>query len=125
MFAALQLFAETPVKVSHYKPKAPENAAQALETFEKGFEKIKVILNSAKSVRGQPLEQVHELTYDLEASVNFWKTEFKDNKNITKLADTLEEVHLGSERQKEEQVRTNFKKLEQLFAQTKSSLTKQ
>lgn len=100
---------------SHYKAQKPQTAAQATEQFNTNLNKIGEILEANKPAEGQPLETIHEVTYELEAAVEFWAKNKSNKKTLKKLADTLEELHLSSERQQEDAVRTRFVELKKEF----------
>jgi Family of unknown function (DUF6746) len=77
-------------KSGHFQGKPAETLGQAMSNFSEYNQKLSSLLNQ-DNLSPQDMQQVHELTYTLENALN------KINATMTKLAETLEAVHLSSE----------------------------
>ncbi|MBK1707302.1 DUF6746 family protein [Halochromatium glycolicum] len=75
----------------HFEGKQAETFAEALTNFETANEQLEEYLEE-DSLEPADLAHIHELTYTLENALEMIRSELSD------LAITLEEVHLGSER---------------------------
>lgn len=77
-------------KSGHFKGKPSETLEEAVRNFSEYNKKLSKIL-SQDSLSPMDMQQVHELTYTLEDALE------KINTTMTELAETLENVHVGSE----------------------------
>lgn len=84
-------------EVSHYQAKSADTLEQALVNFTEYNGRLEQLL--AGDLDGGDLAQVHELTYTLENALAKINAEAED------MAESLEEVHLASERADSEAVR--------------------
>ncbi|XVN42834.1 MAG: hypothetical protein RCG15_00520 [Candidatus Rickettsia vulgarisii] len=105
-------------KVQHYqveKPKTKEEALSVLTSKSKEIEKI--LLN--KNLSSSDLEEIHEMSYSLEASVDYLR-ENENNKKQEAALDNLDEsvqaLHYGSENHNEAETREWFVKLKAAIA---------
>lgn len=76
--------------VDHFKSVESETLEQAVVNFSDYNEKLSTLLS--RDLDNEAMVQVHELTYTLENALA------KINEEATQLADTLEELHLASEK---------------------------
>jgi len=83
----------------HFKGEPAETFQEAVANFSAYNEKLAAIL-AKNTLEPADIVQIHELTYTLENALEKINEEFED------LADTLEEVHVASERLDAAQVRT-------------------
>lgn len=83
--------------VSHYPAKSADTLEQALTNFNEYNGRLELLL--AGNLEGADLAQVHELTYTLENALEKIRVETGE------MAESLEEVHLASERADSEAVR--------------------
>lgn len=86
--------------VEHYEGKSAETLEQAVANFSAYNGKLAAILEQ-KELTPQDLATVHQLTYTLENALERIKQDLSD------LAETLEEIHLASERADAEAVSSN------------------
>ncbi|MGQ0792801.1 MAG: DUF6746 family protein [Deltaproteobacteria bacterium] len=98
IFALLMLFASfTAISAAdgerpdHFKGKPAETLKQAVANFSEGNSKLAAILSKSK-LAPDDIIMVHELTYTLENALE------KINNEFAALADTLESLHLASEK---------------------------
>ncbi|MBK1621176.1 hypothetical protein CKO42_22710 [Lamprobacter modestohalophilus] len=75
----------------HFSGKDADSVKEAFHHFEEGNEKLEKYLKG-DSIEGADLAHVHELTYTLENAIA------KMQAALARLATSLEEVHLASER---------------------------
>ncbi|MBR37436.1 MAG: hypothetical protein CMF13_03630 [Idiomarina sp.] len=73
----------------HFKPKPSENLAQALANIDEYNAKLKSLTEG--EMTAQDLAKVHEITYTLEVALA------RPSKELDVAANSLEQVHLGSE----------------------------
>lgn len=85
--------------VEHFQGKDAESLAQAVSNFNKGNQRLEKLL-SQDTLSSADIAAIHELTYTLENALA------KINTDLDQLAVTLEEVHLGSEDNDADRVKT-------------------
>jgi len=86
-------------RVEHFKGKSAETLAEAVENFSTYNDKLAAIVEQ-ESISPQDMLEVHRLTYTLENALGKLREEMKA------LAETLETVHLASERAQPDTVRS-------------------
>ena len=74
----------------HFKGKAADTLQQAVANFTEYNQKLKDLL--AAELTPQSMAEIHQLTYTIEVALE------KIHSETTKLKDTLEQVHIASER---------------------------
>lgn len=84
-------------EVNHYQARQADTLAQALANFSEYNLRLEALL--AGDLEGADLAQVHELTYTLEDALQKIRLEAED------MAESLEAVHLASERADSQAVR--------------------
>lgn len=77
--------------VEHFKGETAESLEDAVTHFKRYNQRLESLLNK-DSMSAEDVTKVHELTYTLENALA------KINEELDKLAATLEEVHLASEK---------------------------
>lgn len=77
-------------EVEHFKGKPAETLEQAVSNFKEYNQKLEQILKGELSP--EAMNEVHQLTYTLENALG------KINEEFDTLAETLESIHLASER---------------------------
>lgn len=85
---AMAASAEQPI--SHYKGKPAENLSEAVKNFSEYNAKLETLLQG--DVTDAEMADVHKLTYSLENALG------KINEELTKLGETLEKLHVASEK---------------------------
>ena len=85
--------------VEHFKGESAESLEEAVTNFKRYNQRLENLLKQDSD--GSDLAQVHELTYTLENALA------KINDELDKLAVTLEEVHLASEKYDADAVRNH------------------
>ena len=75
--------------IQHFKGKPADTLQEAVANLAEYNHKLELILNG--EITNEALEQVHILSYTLENALE------KINEELTRLADTLEELHVASE----------------------------
>lgn len=84
-------FASGPAeKYTHYKGKPAESLPEAVRNFSEYNAKLEAVLRG--KVDDAAIADVHELTYTLENALG------KMNEEMAKLAETLEQLHVASEK---------------------------
>lgn len=86
-------------RVSHFKGKESETLAEAIANFKDTNKKLEALLSG--EVSNNDIAAVHEATYTLEKALE------KINSELSTLAETLEEVHLASEKFDQQGVKTH------------------
>ncbi|MFC3339728.1 DUF6746 family protein [Paracandidimonas soli] len=81
-------------RVDHAQGKPAETLEQAVANFSEGNRQLSELL-ATKPMTPDVFHEIHMLSYTLENALK------KINEEFAALADTLEEVHLGSERMDE------------------------
>jgi len=76
-------------RIDHFKGKPADTLQEAVANFSEYNHKLEGILNG--ELTNEALTEIHELTYTLENALE------KINEELTRLADTLEEVHVATE----------------------------
>lgn len=84
-------------RFEHYKGEPATTLEQALVNFAEYNEKLSLVLEG--DLEPADMAEIHQLTYTLENALDRITIE------LSQLAETLEEVHLGSERMEYERVR--------------------
>lgn len=84
-------------KYQHFKPEPAENLQQAIMNLVEYNAKLQEIVNGDLSA--QDMAKVHELTYTLEVALA------RLSKELDVAANSLEEVHLGSEQMNKPRVK--------------------
>ena len=84
-------------KYQHFKPEPSENLQQAIKNLVEYNAKLEAIIDGDMSA--QDLAKVHELTYTLEVAIA------RLSKELDVAANSLEEVHLGSEQMNKQRVK--------------------
>jgi len=84
-------------RYEHFKPEPSENLEQAIMNLSKYNAKLQEIVNS--DLNSQDMAKVHELTYTLEVALA------RLSKELDVAANSLEEVHLGSEQLNKQRVK--------------------
>jgi len=84
-------------KYQHFKPEPAENLQQAIMNLVEYNAKLQEIVNGDLSA--QDMAKVHELTYTLEVALA------RLSKELDVAANSLEEVHLGSEQMNKTRVK--------------------
>lgn len=74
----------------HFKGKAADTLQQAVSNFSEYNQKLKNLLSA--ELTPQSMAEIHQLTYTIEVALE------KIHSETAKLKDTLEEVHIASER---------------------------
>jgi len=77
--------------VEHFKGESAETLEEAVTHFKRYNQRLETLLKK-DSMSADDVTKVHELTYTLENALA------KINEELDKLAETLEEVHLASEK---------------------------
>lgn len=85
--------------VKHFKGVPSDTLEQAVVNFSEYNNKLEAVL--AGDLDPQAMSDVHQLTYTLENALGKMRDDLKD------LADTLEEIHLASERMDTEAVQSH------------------
>lgn len=93
---ATPTLASDPQAYKHFEAKPAETLSQAVANFSEYNYKLQEIL--AGDSTDAKMHEVHELTYTLETALE------KINEEMTRLADTLEELHQASEKMDAEAV---------------------
>lgn len=83
-------FASDAERPSHYKGKPAETLVEAVRNFSESNAKLDAILNG--EVTNVAMSEIHELTYTLENALQ------KIHADMGELAETLEKVHVASEK---------------------------
>ena len=81
----------------HFKPEPSDNLQQAIMNLNEYNAKLQEIINGDLSA--QEMAKVHELTYTLEVALA------RVSKELDVAANSLEEVHLGSEQMNKQRVK--------------------
>lgn len=103
VFAALVLLVTTPAPVSadqeyqHFKPEPSDNLHQAMMNLMKYNAELQTIIDG--DMPPKDMAKVHELTYTLEVALA------RLSKELDIAANSLEEVHLGSEQMNTQRVK--------------------
>ncbi|MGM7319019.1 DUF6746 family protein [Idiomarina sp. ST10R2A5] len=84
-------------RYDHFKPEASENLEQAIMNLTEYNAKLQEIVNG--DLDSQDMAKVHELTYTLEVALA------RLSKELDVAANSLEEVHLGSEAMNKQRVK--------------------
>lgn len=84
-------------RYQHFKPEASENLEQAIRNLTEYNAKLQEIVNG--DLDSQDMAKVHELTYTLEVALA------RLSKELNIAANSLEEVHLGSEQLNKQRVK--------------------
>jgi len=84
-------------RYEHFKPEPAENLEQAIMNLNEYNAKLQEIVNG--DLTSQDMAKVHELTYTLEVALA------RLSKELDIAANSLEEVHLGSEQMNKERVK--------------------
>jgi arginine utilization protein RocB len=84
-------------RYKHFKPEPSENLEQAIMNLTKYNAKLQEIVNG--DLDSQDMAKVHELTYTLEVALA------RLSKELDVAANSLEEVHLGSEQLNKQRVK--------------------
>lgn len=77
--------------IEHFKGESAENLEVAVSNFKRYNQRLETLLKK-DSMTADDVTKVHELTYTLENALA------KINEELSKLADTLEDVHKASEK---------------------------
>lgn len=85
--------------VEHFQGRSADTLTQAISNFNKGNQRLENLL-SQDAISAEDLAAIHELTYTLENALA------RINAELDALAETLEEVHLGSEENDADRVKT-------------------
>ena len=83
-------FASDTERPSHYKGKPSATLAEAVKNFSESNAKLEAILNG--DLTDVAISEIHELTYTLENALE------KIDDELDELAETLEKVHVASEK---------------------------
>lgn len=86
-------------EVEHFEGEPSETLEQAVSNFEEYNQKLEQILEG--DLTPEAMNEVHQLTYTLENALG------KINEEFDTLADTLESIHLASERADSDTVKTS------------------
>ncbi|HMP74500.1 MAG TPA: hypothetical protein PKE55_14675 [Kiritimatiellia bacterium] len=89
-------------RIDHFKGKPSETVAEAKENLSTYNQNLHQII-TLESIQPEQMVEIHQLTYTLEIAIA------KLQETLQEVADTLEEVHLGSETFDEPRVRENAK----------------
>ncbi|MCK7459879.1 DUF6746 family protein [Idiomarina aminovorans] len=84
-------------RYEHFKPEPAENLEQAIMNLTKYNAELQEIMNG--DLDAQDMTKVHELTYTLEVALA------RLSKELDVAANSLEEVHLGSEQMNKQRVK--------------------
>ncbi|MCP1339042.1 hypothetical protein NJR55_05485 [Idiomarina sp. M1R2S28] len=84
-------------RYEHFKPEPAENLEQAIMNLNEYNAKLQEIVNG--DLTAQDMAKVHELTYTLEVALA------RLSKELDIAANSLEEVHLGSEQMNKQRVK--------------------
>lgn len=100
-------------KIQHYQAEKPKTKEEALSILESKTKAIEMILLNTK-LSSSDLEEIHEMSYWLEASVDYLR-EGENNKKQEAALDNLDEsvqaLHYASENHNEAETREWFVKL--------------
>lgn len=88
-------------EVEHYEGQEAATLKEAVSNFSQYNQKLEKILN--EELTPEAMNEIHQLTYTLENALG------KINKEFDGLAETLEEIHLASERADTGSVASNGK----------------
>lgn len=111
LFMCQTTLADHPIK--HLQVETPKSEAEALESFESNFHKVQEILSSP-SLNTSDLDHIHIISYSLESAVAKL-IESKETSQLLHLADTVEGLHLNSERHQQEATKEWFLKMKAAF----------
>lgn len=100
MTTASLAMAEGQQRVDHFEAKSSETLVEAVANFAQYNEKLAAILES-EELSDEDMGNIHQLSYTLEEALAKIHTE------LAAVADTLEEVHIGSESGDHEGVKAN------------------
>lgn len=89
-------------EVDHFEGQSAETLQQAVSNFKEYNQKLDKILGG--DLTPEDMNNVHQLTYTLENALG------KINEEFDALAETLETIHLASERADSDAVKTNGEK---------------
>ncbi|MGM0526483.1 MAG: DUF6746 family protein [Pseudomonadota bacterium] len=89
-------------KYQHFKPESAENLNQAISNLNQYNQELKKLVGG--DLTAEEMSKVHELTYTLEVALQ------RLHEELEGAADSLEEVHLGSEEMNQQRVKSNGKK---------------
>ena len=89
-FVPTAFAADSDQRASHYKGKPAATLPEAVQNFSEYNAKLEAILKG--EVSDAQMAEVHQLTYTLENALG------KINEELARLADTLEKVHVASEK---------------------------
>lgn len=95
--SALAFDAPAQERFDHFKGEQSTSLEEALANFAEYNEKLEVVLNG--ELEPADMAEIHQLTYTLENALE------RINIELAQLAETLEEVHLGSEQLAYDRVR--------------------
>ena len=100
-------------RVDHYEAHQPKNKAEALSSLKDRTATVGQILKS-EALTDSDLERVHEVSYDLEAAVDYLRTHQGDAQEevLDSLDEAVQAIHYASENHEEEKTREWFLALE-------------
>lgn len=107
---------EAAQRVIHYSVEKPASTSQSIDIFENSLAKIDTILHKNK-IDDYDLEEIHEISYSLENSINFLKEnkDLRNQKIISRTATYVEKLHLTSENHNLAKTKIWFNKTKKSF----------
>lgn len=109
-------------QVQHYHAKTPDSTQAALSSLDSHIEKTKSIL-AADSVDVAALEQVHQISYSLEAATKVL-LDAQDSSTVRAVSEAVEGLHLASEARNVEECRSWLKRLRLAYTLLKTKMNK-
>lgn len=97
LFNAAAMADDDDQQYQHFKPEPAENLEQAIMNLNEYNAKLQEIVNG--DLTAQDMAKVHELTYTLEVALA------RLSKELDIAANSLEEIHLGSEQMNKQRVK--------------------
>ena len=95
----------------HYDVKAPETTEEAKALLNEKIEAIQAILTQDEELDPVELENIHEISYALEAAVDKLRADQAENPNIDAMDEAVQALHHGSENGDTENTISWFEKL--------------
>jgi hypothetical protein len=89
-------------RIKHYAANKPKDAASAMQNMQIDYEKISQIINQPDGLSDNDMEQIHEISYDLEASYEVLMSQLGvangvQMQQLERLGQAIEQIHNVSE----------------------------
>lgn len=108
IITVLMPFVHAQEKIKHYDVEKIENSQEALMVLNESEKKINNILN-LPSLKSSHLEDIHHLSYQLEAAVEILEKEKQyDSEILQSLSASIENLHDTSEDHQQDKIQASF-----------------